>query len=217
MEELKSTENLEREIDADARRKAEQIEKNAAQTIEKTKAEWKARLEAELVQEKERFAARVNAHKKETRARLELDKRRLAAARTERCLHEAAAAFLANCGRAALVDTVGRLVARRARNAFFGDFSALTALPPSVAYYNMTRSEVQTMLNAAFGGGVDISAWDITEQPAASEHGALDIGLVLDAKFVVIRASIAAELDEMLLARRQEFRDTLTGKELMEP
>lgn len=100
MEELKSTEELDREIEADARRKAAKIEKDAAASIEKSKTEWKTRLDTELEKEAMRFSARLFAHRAETEARLLLDKQRLAAERTERCLKEAAANFLVEfpCG-----------------------------------------------------------------------------------------------------------------------
>ena len=161
MEELKSTETLDREIEADAKKKAARILKDAENAAAAKKSDGEKRLSDELSREQRRFAELLAARKAEVAARLVLDKRRLECERVESALHEAMGSFLSALDRSSLVRLVEAAFIRRVEAVFAGDFSPLAARAPHISYRSFSRGELDALLGKAFG--LDSSAWEKTE------------------------------------------------------
>ncbi|MDR1046913.1 MAG: ATPase, partial [Treponema sp.] len=83
MEELQSTEVLDREILEDARRKAFKILKGADDTVKANAQSWKKKSDEAVAGLERRYAARQKRSTQEIMARLPLDKRRAKAERIE--------------------------------------------------------------------------------------------------------------------------------------
>ncbi|MDR3337641.1 MAG: ATPase, partial [Treponema sp.] len=90
MEELQSTEVLDREILEDARRKAQRILKTADEEAAASGKVWEKKTEKALAELKRRHEERLELGRVEIMARLPLDKRRLRLCRIDSLLHEAA-------------------------------------------------------------------------------------------------------------------------------
>ncbi|MDR0527710.1 MAG: hypothetical protein LBG79_07860 [Spirochaetaceae bacterium] len=204
MEELKSTESLDREIEADAQNKAAKIKKNAAANIEKSRNEWHERLKAALEKESAHFAARLSSKKLESGARLNLDKKRLKDELSARWLKEGAANFLIEYPREELLAALSRLFTSRVKSAFFNDFSALSTCIPVVFYQNLSKDELFLILNAVFSDcGLELASWKFEAQE--SQNGRSWPCLTLETDDIRINASISDEADGMLLEKRAEF------------
>lgn len=209
MEELKSTESLDREIEADALRKAEKIKRAAAAAADSARAEWQKKLSDELAKEKSRFEEKASAHKLEVAARLSLDKRRLEYERTERCLREAARAFLAGMERKELLGITGRALNRRFEAAFDNGFEELSGEGVTVEYRNLSRAELDSLPVGAFGAAYKAARPDFREEPATDDGPSV----VFDMPALRITASAQAEVRELLLEKREELKTALLGED----
>ena len=213
MEEIRSTESLDREIEADAYKKAAKIEKSAATSMENTRAEWRKRLEDETLKEKEHFAAAALLRQNETAARLALDKQRLSCEMAERCLVSAVSGFLASLQRDELLDLLEQAFCRRLGYVFAGDFSALKDEFPVISSRFLDGTELEAILKKAFSAsGVDYTAWRKESAPAGGFDQA-DIALVFDSAAVRISVSAGAEARQALLDKRSELVAALLGDE----
>ena len=76
MEELRSTEILDKEIEADARKKSEKILKNAEAEAEKILADVDVRIHEAKIQKEELYASKINQFEKNLEATLPLEKQR---------------------------------------------------------------------------------------------------------------------------------------------
>src|SRR5512138_1058007 len=94
MEELKSTEALDREILEDAQKKAARLLRNAEQAADASEREWARKAESDIAELERKHSERVAERRKETLARLPLDKRRERAERAERLIDAAMADYL---------------------------------------------------------------------------------------------------------------------------
>ena len=77
MEELRSTDALDREILEDARKKADKILKTAEAAISKAQAEWAARIEHDITEMQGRIETATRERIDEIQGRMPLDRRRL--------------------------------------------------------------------------------------------------------------------------------------------
>jgi len=108
MEELRSTEVLDREILEDARKKAARFLKNADQLGKAADAEWEKKLESDLLALSRKNRERIENLVHETNARFPLDTRRMRAERAERKLREAMEGFIRSLPYSHLIDLLGR-------------------------------------------------------------------------------------------------------------
>lgn len=95
MEELVSTEILEKEILEDARKKAERLLKGAAEDARRIEGATEGRKAEAAAEIERRSRAKAARHREELDARLPLEKARIKAAYVDSALREAVAAFVA--------------------------------------------------------------------------------------------------------------------------
>jgi hypothetical protein len=103
MEELLSTESLDREILEDARRKAQRILKTADETAASAAAQWEKKTGRAVARAGRRYQARIEKDREEIMARLPLDKRRSRLEKIDRLLREAMEKCLAELPRPKLL------------------------------------------------------------------------------------------------------------------
>ena len=113
MEELQSTEVLDREILEDARKKAFRILKAADDTARANAASWDKKMEESLAELKRRYQKRRERTAAGIMARLPLDKRRIRSEKMEEFLNAAAAAWYAGLKRSQVLGILEHELARR--------------------------------------------------------------------------------------------------------
>lgn len=204
MEELRSTEALDREIREDARKKADRILRQAEQSAADAEALWRRKLEEDGAALERKHAERTAAMMAETKARLPLDRRRLRAERSERLL------------RAAMDKTLRALPRDRQLGVLERELAARSAaFPPgeaSVRYSFLNGAELSALLGRVFGPGFAPASSEEERLPAA---GGLP-GLSIAVGRTVVRVSVAAAGEELLREKRAELASALLGMEALD-
>ncbi len=204
MEELKSTEALDREILEDARKKAERLLRNADQAAEAASLAWEKKTESDIAELERKHAARVAEKRKETLARLPLDKRRERARRAELLLRSAMSSYLASLPRPRLLSLVRRDLAAR-----IGELGTEGLVVTAAAFAD---GEAEGLLAEVLGA----RSWSLTEVPRARPSDGLGAdlpSLVVEDGDVRVRVSVAAAAEELLREKRAELATALLGEE----
>lgn len=119
MDELRSSDALEREIRDDSRKKAERLFKQADEAVRVFREASAAQAEAEIRELEESYAARTEAHRAEVMARLPMDKKRKRIEWAQRRLEEALQAHLSRLDSQALLSLAARRLGQASE--FFKD------------------------------------------------------------------------------------------------
>jgi len=198
MEELRSTDALDREILEDARRKAEKALRAADEAAREAEESWDKKLAADLAALETKHADRVRRQRAEVFARLPLDQRRSRVERAERLLSAAMASFLGALPRERLLALVEREVARRA--------AELAPGPAAVRTRGLKEHEASALLSRTLGPG----AWTLVE--CADVPGELP-SLTAESGAVTVRCGVADVGTDLLGERRGELAAALLGPE----
>jgi hypothetical protein len=217
MEELHSTEALDREILEDARKKAFKILKTADDTVQSKNKSWERKTQRAVEGIRKTYAAKTESFREETLARLPLDKRRLRSETAETLLKEAMDAFLAGLGRDTLLAILERDFAGRIE-ACLGVLEAPGSSPekdfkPALWYSHLSASEAAEMLKSALGkieNSGSLGKAELTQAGASAASGFP--ALVLDTHAVRIKASVEAAAGELLKNKRAELAAALLGE-----
>jgi vacuolar-type H+-ATPase subunit E/Vma4 len=202
MEELQSTDILDREILEDARKKALRILKTADDTARAKTAEWEKKTAAALDELVKKHAEHCRLAEADIMARLPTDKRRAKAEKIENLLRSAVEAWYAGLNRAEVLKMLkSELVKRTAQVEEF-----VAAGQRLVRTSGLDRSEAEAILQAVSGNCV------IEEVP--SVHGFPEI--VLETGNVRVTSSIQKTVDYLLQERRAELIEALLGKDFPE-
>ncbi|MDR0452360.1 MAG: ATPase [Treponema sp.] len=205
MEELQSTEVLDREILEDARRKAQRILKAADEEAAESEKAWERKMQKAVVELKRRSGERLETGRAEIMSRLPLDRRRLALERTDRLLREAAASYLGGLGREKLLGILSRDLAERAgelEDAAGGE-SVFKA-----EYRFLSQGEAEGLLKKAFPE----NTFAFKEGDAAYARAGSFPGIVADFGAVRLSVSADAALETLLSEKRGELASALLGE-----
>ncbi len=142
MEDIRTSESLEKEVREDARKKAERVLKNAEKQIEDLDKEWTGRIEAELSALEKDFERRKTVFEKGIGASVPLEKSRKKLRFLEERFEEALTAYLSSLGEA---DTV-ELLSRRG-----ADAAKLLGNPPHIVHFSGISREAAGGIAAALG------------------------------------------------------------------
>jgi vacuolar-type H+-ATPase subunit E/Vma4 len=214
MEELQSTEILDREILEDARRKAQRILKTADEEAAVSSAAWEKKTEKALAELNRRFEERLELGRAEIMAHLPLDSRRLALERIDRLLHRAANAYLESLDREKLLGILARELCERAAEIDDGEGEDSGRFKPAlkVSYCFLSREEVEGLLGKAFPGCV----FALEEGNAAYLNTGAFPGIVADSGAVRISVSAGAVVETLLSEKRGELAAALLGEEALD-
>jgi vacuolar-type H+-ATPase subunit E/Vma4 len=214
MEELQSTEVLDREILEDARRKAQRILKTADEEAAASGTVWEKKTEKALAELNRRFEERLESGRVEIMAHLPLDRRRLALERIDRLLHEAANSYLEGLDREKLLGILARELCERAAEIEEGEGRDPARTKPAlnVIYRFLSREEAEGLLSKAFPG----STFDAGEGGAAYLHTGSFPGIVADSGAVRISVSADAVVETLLSEKRGELAAALLGEEALD-
>jgi len=204
MEELQSTELLDREILEDARKKAHRILKAAEDTIKAKSAEWEQKLSASLAELEEKYTKQGRLAADEIMARLPIDKRRTKAKQIETSLRSAAETWYGGLSRGRVLDLLEKELAKRL--AVTEKFTADNGM--RVQIHQIERTEVQAILQAVLPG----KSCDIEEVHSVSAYPEI----ILETPQARIYASIGKTVDFLLGEKRAELVESLLGKEVLQ-
>jgi V/A-type H+-transporting ATPase subunit E len=199
MEELRSTDTLDKEILEDARKKADRILRTADQNLKSLTEEWSNKT-VKTIADLERIHVDAGVkHRSEVMARLPLDKRRARSQRTEGLL------------RSAMEECISHLPRKRLFLLLEQELKARVQVLPSqgitVRFGGMERKEAEALLKVCFPGAA--SACEVPETPSPSSGYP---ELILDSPEVRVVVSISARMEELLKDRRGELTRALLGE-----
>ena len=218
MEELRSTEVLDREILEDARKKAFKILKTADETVQSQSRRWEKKTQKDLAEIRKIYAGRTEKEKEEILARLPLDKRRLRSEWADSALETAMGSFLKSLSREDLFHILDKEFSLR-----LADCSAVSGEKPKLYYSSMTETEAVSLVDriSARPEMKDINLfkkgdWEREKPAPSSREGDPDLpALVLDIKELRITVSVEDAAREVLKEKRAELATTLMDEEVL--
>jgi len=237
MEELITTEVLDREILEDARKKAFKILKTADETIAAKEREWEKKKVLDLESIRKNYAGRIKKAQDEIAARLPLDMRRLRSETAEACLKKAINSFLASLDREKLLAIVEHELLERFKTcALNGGFCHCGTANDNgvkqtkggvsdrmqINYSAMSSGEAKELLrktletlqkeDSCFASVLRLDDFLLCEQ----DYGAEFPSIVVNMGGIKITASVGAALDSLMREKRAELASALLGKEVLD-
>jgi hypothetical protein len=202
MEELQSTEMLDREILEDARKKAARTLKGAEDTIRAQNADWEKRTSESIGELEKKYAVLREEARENIMARLPIDKRRAKVEKIENLLNSAVESWYDSLSRERIIEMMtGELVKRLALCEEFSNSSKKRAF-----FSGLGKEEAKTVLKNA---GVDLN---IEEIQAVHRFPSI----ILESERVKIIVSILKMVDFLLQEKRAELVEALVGRDFME-
>jgi hypothetical protein len=217
MEELRSTEVLEKEILEDARRKAQRILKTADDTASSSAATWEKRTQRVIARAKIRYGERLRQSRREIMARLPLDKRRSRLEQIENFLRQAAEECIAGLSRETITALLERELSKR-----IAVCPELRETPFEVRFRGLSDRELEGLLGKFFppetagaGGSPPPPGWTAKKDlPPFTAPGCFP-ALILNAEKLRITVSLDGAADALLRDKRFELAAALLGQAVL--
>ena len=204
MEELQTTEILDREILEDARKKAFRILKAADDTVKIKSGEWERKLSAELEELEHRYAEQEKTSEQEIMAVLPIDKRRTKAKKTEELLRSAVQNWYAGLSRPRVLEILRNELALRVSAC--GNLAASSGI--RVLISDLDETEARAILREALPDRPGKqSLLSIESIHSSSPYPQL----ILETPSVRIYASIGKAVEYYLGEKRAELVESLLG------
>jgi vacuolar-type H+-ATPase subunit H len=206
MEELQSTETLDREILEDARKKAHRILKTADDTIQAKSAEWDATTAKTLNELAEKYAAQGKVAAEEIMALLPIDKHRIKATKVEELLRSAVESWYNGLSRQQVLELLKKELARRIcfYEAAAGTNESVISGEIHAFIHKVEQAEAQTVLQAVLPGKT--CRIETIQSTAAYPE------IILETADLRIYASIGKTVDFFLGEQRAELIEALLGE-----
>jgi len=208
MEELRSTEILDREIREDARRKAEKALSASEAECAMISSDYASKLDADRAAKKAEYAEALAAYERDVAAAIPLEKERRLVSFIDAEVRSALDARLADLGPSGRLSLYGRLLSR-----YSPRFNGARV---RVYARGFDPDQARAAVGRAFGPERVASSESLDPERAARE-GCSD-GLIVEAEdgSVSCRASLEEIRNEILDSRRQELAEALFGGRLPE-
>jgi vacuolar-type H+-ATPase subunit E/Vma4 len=214
MEELQSTEVLDREILEDARRKAQRTLRTADETVASKTKTWERKTERALTGIRARYAQRLEVSRGEIMARLPLDKRRSRLEKIESLLRGASISYLTELPRRKLLGILETELKQRAGELQIGEANLLNSPGsaegtgvPAIAARGLSGEELQGLLKNAFPR----DAWTIREDALHAVPGSFP-AIMVETRRARITVSADAVVGTLLQDKRAELAAALLGE-----
>jgi hypothetical protein len=199
MEELQSTEILDREILEDARKKAHRILKASEDAIKAKSVDWDKNLDTVLSELEEKYTQQRKFAADEIMASLPIDKRRAKAKKIEELLSSAVQTWYARLSRQRMLDLLEKDLAKRT-----AEGEKITAMGDvRVQIHQIKRQEAEAILQKVLPGKPCV----IEEIHSTSAYPEI----ILETPQVRIYASISKIVDFFLGEKRAELIEALLG------
>jgi len=203
MEELQSTDILDKEILEDARKKAHRILKAADETIKAKSADWEKKLTTTLDELEKKYAKNSKSITEEIMAVLPIDKQRARAKKIEELLHLAVESWYSRLNRKRLLEFLQTELSKRLASC--GGFSASDGINAHI--HKVEKAEAETIIKAVLPGKA--CTIEKTQSTAAYPY------IILENKEVRIYASIGKTVEFILGEKREELIAALLGDSLI--
>jgi hypothetical protein len=209
MEELQSTDVLDREILEDARKKAKRILAAAEEAIAAGAKSWEKRADKDVEKLNGTFAARIEKAREEFMARLPMEKRRAYSEKVETLLVSTMQEFLASLSRGQILALLERELRRCAAGLPESDPGPLEA-----GCRSLSREELAGLLDRAFPE----TEWTFTKNTAFHQLPGNLPAIIVDSPAARLTASVDALAASLMADSRAELVAALLGPEaLVEP
>ncbi|MDR2807387.1 MAG: ATPase [Spirochaetaceae bacterium] len=206
MEEVQSTEVLDKEILEDARKKAYRILKAGEEALVAQKAEWEKREQAAITELHQQYKVRTEITRNEIAIRLPLDKKRMYSKEVERILNAAMTNYLNSLTREKLLTLLSKELRRQI--AFCIDVGEFKNDEFALYTGGLDESEAETILKNVLPPGT----WAIIDQSELPGDWHFP-ALVLEMAQVRITASVKTIAEALLQDKRAELVTALLGNE----
>jgi vacuolar-type H+-ATPase subunit E/Vma4 len=200
VEELRSTEVLDREILEDARKKAFKILKTSDDTVQSQTKRWEKKTVKAVADIRKTYTQRLETLREEILARLPLDKRRLRSETAEHFLRDAMEAFLQNLPRGEVLAILEKQFTERAEAC-----AELSNSKTAVVYSGMSEAEILGILKKS-----KLKEWDLKKDEGT--NAARLPALTLNVPAAKISASVDDAAMELLEEKRAELIKALLGE-----
>lgn len=219
MEELRSTDVLDREILEDARKKARRILKTADDAASAGEAAWEKKKQETLEELKKKYAARLDQGRKEIMARLPLDKQRLRSRHIESLLHSAMDEFLTALPESSTTALLERELTLRAE-----ELSASEPAPGEgggsgfkVLFRGISEAQAASLVEKIFpaAGGSGEERLFERAAPGSALSGSFP-ALLVETPWVRLSVSVDAAAASLLRDKRAELVTALLGEGALE-
>jgi len=202
MEELQSTDNLDKEILEDARKKAHKILKTADDTIKSKTADWEKKLTATLAELEEKYAKNSKSITEEIMAVLPIDKQRARARKIEDLLNSAVENWYSRLSRQRVLGFLQKELSKRLASC--GGFSAQGGI--SAYIHKVEKAEAEAIIKAVLPG----KTYNIEKTQSTAVYPSI----ILENSEVRIYASIGKAVEFILGEKREELIAALLGDAL---
>jgi len=208
MEELNSTEILDKEVLEDARRKAMRILKTADDAISAKTSEWEKKTSEAVNELEKKYNGLMEEAAVNIMARLPVDKLRTKAEKVENILQDAVKAWYGSLSRVRVLEILTNELAKRL--ALCAEFAS--SAKKRVLYSALDRKEAEDVLKNA--GSIASKNWaDCGMEEIASDSFPL---ITLETEDIRITASIQKTVNLLLQEKRAELVEALVGNAFME-
>jgi len=200
MEELQSTEILDREILEDARKKAVRILKTADETIQAQTAEWEKKTVETIGELEKKYNEQIKSEAEKVMARLPIDKLRTKVEKVENMLQSAVEDWYKSLSRERIIELLTKELSKRIT--LCDEFSpvnktAAKTSQPRAFYCGLNKKEAET--------AIKIAGCAMEEKTSASNYPSI----VLENSDVRITASIQETINFILQEKRAELVEAL--------
>ncbi len=199
MEELRSTEILDKEIEADARKKAEKILANAADECEKILASVDDRVKDTFEKKSEYYKSKINQLEKNTDASLPLEKERFLVSFYASSVSDAFNEYLQKIGSEKRLELIEKKLIDVQKNTFETRFS--------VSVFGFSSDSVKKLLEKHHISVVSVNETTFEKSGETAAYGnTVHEGLILDSEDKKVR--IRLTIDQIV----REIKDTYSYK-----
>ena len=202
MEELRTTEALDREILEDARKKAHRALKTADETLGAKSRSWEKKTQRALDSIRKTYAERIKKNQDEILARLPLDKRRLRSETAEGFLVEAMDKYLNSLEREKLLSVLEDELSMRLEACDVNELSGASA-----GYSDMSLEEARAVLGRVFGS---VDKFLSVDEDLSAAHKFPSI--TINTRAMKLSASVETAAAALLNEKRSELAAVLLGE-----
>ncbi|MDR2784221.1 MAG: ATPase [Treponema sp.] len=212
MEELQSTEVLDREILEDARKKAFRAIKNADDAVKDAASAWERKVQSALDELRQRYAEKTQRDGNDIMGRLVQDKRRVRSVKIEALLKKAAGDYLSSLDRKQLLAILEHELSKRLE-ALEAEGSPIAEKDePEVMARTITEQEAEEILeNVFFKKAKEKKFWTIVKPDIMFLSAGAFPALIVNTKKVKVTASIDNAEAFLLEDKRAELTAALLG------
>lgn len=206
MEELRSTEILDREIREDARRKAEKILKASEAECAQILAAVSERVERTRAEKTAEYAARLESYARDSASAIPLEKQRKLVSFIDGAVQEALDAWLAGIGASRRLELFANQLKRYA--------DVLSGKKILVSYAGYPEDDIRALVARVFGEASIVSLTCLPAQAALASGFSDGVFVEAEDHSLLCRATVDEIRAELLSGHRQELAEALLGGRL---